>query len=848
MKEAEAQTKTSEQRIVQADEGVRRAEQRLRATIESAPIGMVMVDRQGIIVLVNAEAERLFGYERDELLGQSVECLVPPRFREAHSQLRSGFLAAPQARRMGAGRDLFAVRKDGSELPVEVGLSPIETDDGLFILAALADITRRVRAESELRELNERLEQCVAARTAQAELRAAQLQQAKEAAEAASRAKSTFLANMSHEIRTPLNAVIGLTELVLQTDLTAEQREYLGMVGESGHSLLQVINDILDFSKIEVGRIELESTMFDHAEMVGDTMKSLGLRAHGKELELLHSITPDVPIGLVGDPGRLRQVIVNLVGNAIKFTEQGEVELSVKLAARRDGEVELHYTVSDTGVGIPAAKLESIFEPFEQADPTTTRRFGGTGLGLTICRRLVELMGGRIWAESEVGRGTTFHFTARFGVSEQPLPEPASLECLRGTPVLVVDDNAANRRILCEMLRSWHMAPTGAGGGAEALAALRDVSRSGRRFRLVLTDVHMPEMDGFALAERILGEKGPPETVIMMLSSGDQPGDMTRCDRLGVAAYLIKPIKPSELLDAITLALGIASGEEPAAVASAQAFALPPLRVLLAEDTAVNQKLARVLLEKAGHQVEVAGHGREALDKLKGKEFDLVLMDVQMPEMDGLEATKTIRARERLSGGHMPVVALTAHAMRGDRQRCLDAGMDEYVAKPLRREALFAAMSRALAKATTQAPTEPTAARTPEPAEQPAPKGAGQPSRSPAAPGGPIDWSVAREQAYNDEELLVELVTIFLNGLPRYLAELEDAYAHGDAASAEKAAHSLKGQFHVFGAHAAVDHAAQIEVHARRGELSTGEQLPSLIREAQRIRDALREFTGKVGS
>jgi len=969
--------------IEEAHADLRRAEQRFRATIESAPVGMVLVDDRGAMVLVNAETEKLFGYRREELLGKPVEALIPERYRGAHPGHRAEFCAMPEARRMGAGRDLFALRKDGSEVPVEIGLSPVTTEEGLFVLAAIADISERKRAEREVRELNERLEQRVAERTAQAEARTAHLQHtaealkreiakreraekalqhseerhrlmeslatdgmwdwdletgeeylsprwkqqlgyqdhelpnhastwqrlivpedlgvatkafaehieqgkpfhltvryvhkngstvwvicrgvalrdetgkpyrmigthtditrlmqaeeelrgAKETAEAASRAKSAFLATMSHEIRTPLNAVIGLTGLVLETEMTVEQREYLDLVRESGESLLQVINDILDFSKIEAGRMELERVVFDHAEMLGNAMKVLGMRAHGKGLELLHRLAPDLPPVLIGDPGRLRQVIVNLVGNAVKFTDCGEVIVNVELESQHNGKATLHYTVADSGVGIPPEKLEGIFEAFEQVETTASRRFGGTGLGLAICRRLVDLMDGRIWVESEVGRGTKFHFTAQLAVAEQPAAEPATPEVLRHMPVLVVDDNATGRRILCEMIRNWSMVPTEAADGADALRRLREAAAN-RPFKLVLADAHMPEVDGFALAEQIANDQRLAGTVIMMLSSGDRPGEVERCERLGVATHLVKPVKQSELLDAIMLALRITAADESPKPPAARQSRIPPLRVLLAEDSLVNQKLASVLLERQGHRVEIAGHGREALDKLKAGRFDLVLMDVQMPEMDGFDATKIIRARERTTDQHLPIVALTAHAMKGDEQRCLDAGMDGYVAKPLRADELFAAMDRAVQDARFRGAQR---------AGQTGPEAGADSSRiPPEQDGGPIDWSVALEKAHGDEELLVDLAKLLIDELPRRLAEIDDSFAAGDVATAERAAHSLKGHFRVFGAHAATDYALQVEMNARDGDLAAKALRASLKQEAQRVRAALLEFT-----
>ncbi len=784
-----------------AEREARRQAEHTRRIVDTARDAFVAMDGQGLIVDWNPQAENIFGWTREEVLGRPVaDTIVPPAMRDRHRRGLQRFLESGEGPVLDRRIELSAVRRDGSEFPIELTITALADGEDYFFAGFLHDITARKRTEQELR-------------------------QAKEQAEAASRAKSDFLANMSHEIRTPMNAVIGMTELVLDTRLGTTQRDYLNTVLESSESLLTIINEILDFSKIEAGRLDLSAAPFLLRDEIGDALKPLGVRAATKGLELAWRVDPNVPDGLIGDSSRLRQVLVNLVGNAVKFTEEGEVLVSVEEESREGDELLLHLQVQDTGVGIPPDRQRAIFEAFEQADTSTTRRYGGTGLGLTITSRIVERMNGRIWVESEEGQGSTFHLTIPLEVAAELPARRRAPDELAGLAVLVVDDNRTNRTILAETLSSWGLEVHLADSAAAALAVMDDRTAAGACVKLLITDVQMPEMDGYELISCIRRRDDGRDLPVIVLTSGTRSGDAARHAELGVEASLIKPTKQSELLNAVIRAAALGTPVLSHSEGDEFLAELRPLRILLAEDGRANQKLAVALLSAWGHSVAIAENGRTAVEAWEAEPFDLILMDVQMPEMDGLAATRAIRAREANSSRHTLIIAMTARAMTGDREMCLAAGMDGYVSKPVRKRQLYAA----IAPFFTERDTEPM-----EPVSREAALPESMPQTDDELQVPVIDWKVALRTVGGDQGLLGDVVDASLEELPDLLQQLQQYATNGNAAEAARVAHTIKGTGRTFGAAQLMQASRVLEESAGEGDLQHSARLLAEVESAVR--------------
>jgi two-component system sensor histidine kinase/response regulator len=728
----------------------------LSLVANQSPIGILVMDAYGGIQWANPAFGKFTGYAEAEVIGRRFDQLLfgpstdPKAVRNCEQALRNGHEMTC---------DLLQYHRNGRTIWVELRLIPIHDEYGKLVrwIGIETDITARHQTEEALRA-------------------------AKQSAETSNRAKSEFLANMSHEIRTPLNAVVGMTELALTTELSAEQRDYLNCVQSSADTLLGLLNDVLDVSKIEAGKLEIESITFNLVELVRETLRALAVKAHQKGLELAVHMPMDIPQYMEGDPLRIRQVLYNLIGNAIKFTEQGEVVIEVEEQWSTDDEICLHFAVRDTGIGIPKDRLQQIFDSFTQVDSSMARRFGGTGLGLTITSELIRMMEGKIWVQSSLGEGSTFHFTIQLRLANPPDSAPLAIDAeeLSGKRALVVDDNATNRRILDEILRHWGIEPTLTDCAGDAMEILQELSLAGETIDLVLLDAMMPRVDGFELAERI---KSRPELKcgpVMMLSSADRPNSAARCRQLGIETYLVKPVSASSLLEAIIASL---SGNRSKQYVADKTIAdggpirsaepLRKLTVLVVDDHEPNRKLAMRILQRRGHDCDSATDGDEAVAAVSQRSYDVVLMDVQMPKSDGFVATKQIRRNERENGSHVPIVALTAHALTGDREKCLAAGMDSYLAKPIHASELIAMVERI-----TSGPS--------------APPNATDLSTQHNTDAKPFDISEALRRMNGETDLLIEHIGFVIHDAPQLISNMRQAIESSDADSLVIAAHRLK--------------------------------------------------------
>ncbi len=789
-----------------AEEALRRAERKYRTIFENAVEGIYRSTPDGNFIDCNPAMARLLGFDSPETLMASVKD-AGSLYAEPWRRLE--FIARMREDGSVTGFQIEVVRTDGTRIWVSENARTVRDERGEIVCfeGFTQDITERMRVSREMSE-------------------------AKETAEAASRAKSEFLANMSHEFRTPINGIMGMTDLVLGTQLLPEQREYLKTVRTSSEALLSLVDDILDFSKLEAGKLALDPMEFRLRETLEATLSILALRAHKKGLELTCNVLPDVPDALVGDADRLRQVLINLVGNAIKFTDAGDIVVHVQSDLQPPKTTVLHFTVTDTGIGIPEEKHGLVFEAFAQADGSTTRRFGGTGLGLTISSQLVQLMGGEIWLQSRPGKGSAFHFTVPMTIPEgaTPWPQHRLDPSLIDVPVLVVDDNPTSRRVLQAMLINWQMRPRVAADGKAALAALQDALQAGEPFGLVIVDAMMPGDDGFAVAGQIRSSKAFAQLPVIILASSDNAESAQRCRQLGLSGYLVKPVKQDDLFNSMLFALGRTAGGDvalldPASPGPEGELAGPDsaegaegMQVLVADDNPVNQMLVSRMLERLGHQATVVGNGREALEAARAGNFDLLLMDVQMPEMDGLEATTRIRAEERPGHKSMPIVAMTAHTLRGDREKCLAAGMDGYMAKPIRAEEFIEVLDRVAA-------------------------GQGRGGWRDQAEPKVIDRETVMARFCGDGAMFREAAEVFRQSCPRLLAQLRQAFAAGDRVALERAAHTLRGSVGNFGAEAAVEAALALERSAAGEEWGRMEQvLERLEEEIERLVPALEKL------
>ena len=761
------------------ENALKESEERYRTIVESIEDGYYEVDLSGNFTFFNDAMSDILGYAKETMMGINIRRCMD------ETQAQNVFEIFSNVHQTGTAAKSFEIaiiKKDGASRFAEASASLIQDNNGQAVgfRGMFRDVTERKQAEA--------------------------LNHARMAAEASNRSKSEFLANMSHEIRTPLNSITGLTELLLDTKLTNEQREDLEVIMSASYALLALINDILDFSKIEAGKLELEETVFNLRDFLGESLRIIAIKTHEKGLELAYRVAPDVPDRLSGDPSRFRQVLLNLVGNAVKFTVAGEIIITVSREPGDTDDALLLFSVKDTGIGIPKEQHEAIFSAFNQADGSTSRRYGGTGLGLAVSSQLVELVGGRIWVDSEPGKGSNFSFTARFGIpaaDEQNVNDPVPDLEIRSKRVLIVDNNATSLQILSELVESWGMCPESVATERMARRVLTDALAANDPFSCALIDSEMPESDGLSLARWIKETQMPPIHVIMLLTHSSQH-KQTELEMLDIKATVTKPVRPSDLLDTIKKAFTSPTAQ-PTEISLQKLrpnkSIVSPLKILVAEDTPFNQKFILRLLGRWGHQATIADNGRMAIDALSKNTYDLVLMDVQMPEMDGFEATARIRACEDSPGEHIPIIAMTAHAMKGDRERCIEAGMDDYISKPISSETLFEMIHRLF-------PSKPVAIHAPQPADKVMEKS-----------GLSFDRKALLTAFDNDWEFLKETVGMFISDYPAMMTAIRDAIDSGDATRLRQTAHALKGMVGNFQAGQSAATAAELEEKGRRSDL-----------------------------
>ena len=774
----EAKLKKANVALAQEIAERKRAEELFRLVVDSAPNGLLMIDCQGTIILANLQMEKMFGYDKQDLLGRPIETLIPERYRGHHLSHRENFFTDPKARAMGAGRDLFGLRKDGSEFPVEIGLNPVETPDGTHVLASIIDITGRKLVEQELKLT-------------------------KEAAEAANEAKSAFLANISHEIRTPMTGITGMAGLLDDTELTPQQREYCEVIRRSGDALLTIINEVLDFSKVESGEIELEVIDFDLRSSVDDITALFAQQAADRGIELIQFIHHDVPTNLRGDPGRLRQILSNLVGNALKFTAKGEVVVRVNVVEETPTHALLRFEITDTGIGIAKDKYAKLFNVFSQADASITRKYGGTGLGLVLCKKFVDLMDGQIGFTSEIGTGSCFWLTLKLLKSVQPAA-PARSD-LQGLKVLIAEGNSTSRAVLEHYLESFGIATQSAPDAISALELLLASLYSGGPYDVVVLDVTLSGGNGPELATVIRQDARFNATKLLLLTSAGKRGDAAIAQQAGIDAYLTKPLGRSQLSECLTILTGKAPQDSSHASlitmhSLAEQKSQRRLRVLVADDNHINQKVTTSLLTNMGHRADFVSNGKEAVEAFKLIPYDIVLMDLQMPEMDGFEASRQIRMLKHQEGLQSAVIAITAHARKEDRDKCLAWGFDDYVSKPIVPRELKAAIERMMIKS-----------------------GSNQTSQSPARGGNDgdvINLTGALTNVEGDRVLFGKITRMFLVQYPVLLAEIHRALSSEESSALTGAIHTLGSSAGQVGANRVLRLARNIEEFGERRDLT----------------------------